>query len=239
MRQNFCSLNTVKNVPLFSTASADQLADMVPLMQHRSYRPRTCIVRAGEIADGLYVILSGQVKVLVDDGDGHQAILSVLGANDFFGEVGLIDDGPRFADVYSQQDCEILYIPREVLFGWLESDCRAAVSLLRTVTARLADAQRNIVNLALVDVYGRVARLLLDTGHDMNGEWLVQAGSEQIASMVGASREMVSRVVKDMITRGVVRRQKRKLVVLDRASLMQRTSRTKDTQSAYQRAPSA
>ncbi len=223
MRQNFCSLNTVKNVPLFSTASADQRAGMVPLMQHRSYRPRTCIVRAGEIADGLYVILSGQVKVLVDDGDGHQAILSVLGENDFFGEVGLIDDGPRFADVYSQQDCEILYIPREVLFGWLESDCRAAVSLLRTVTARLADAQRNIVNLALVDVYGRVARLLLDTGHDMNGEWLVQAGSEQIASMVGASREMVSRVVKDLHEKGVIRAEKRKIFVLDRDSMGRRS----------------
>jgi CRP/FNR family cyclic AMP-dependent transcriptional regulator len=232
-------LSSVKAVPLFATATEEQLAGMVPQMQHRSYRARTCIVRAGEIADGLHVILSGQVKLLVDDGDGHQAILAVLGANDFFGEVGLIDDGPRFADVYSQQDCEILYIPREVLFGWLETDCRAAVSLLRTVTARLAEAQRKIVNLALVDVYGRVARLLLDTGLDMNGEWLVQAGSEQIASMVGASREMVSRVVKDMITRGVVRRHKRKLIVLDRASLMQRTTRPKDTPMAYQRAPSA
>lgn len=239
MRRIFCNPSTLKSVPLFSNVDDDQIAAMLPMMQHRSYRARASILRAGESADGLYVILSGHVKVLVDDGEGHQAILAVLGPNEFFGEVGLIDAGPRFTNVLAQQGCEIVYVPRNVLFDWLERDRSAAMSMLRTVTARLADAQRKIVSLALMDVYGRVARLLLDTSYDMNGEWLVQAGSEQIAAMVGASREMVSRVVKDMIARGVVRRQKRKLIVLDRASLLDRTSpRQRETQAACQRAPS-
>ena len=233
MRRIFCNSSTLKGVPLFSTLNDAEVGAMLPLMQQRSYRPRACILRAGEVADGLYVILTGHVRVLVDDGEGHQAILSVLGPNEFFGEVGLLDAGPRFTNVHAQQQCEILYVPRNLLFEWLERDRAAALSMLRTVTARLADAQQKIVSLALMDVYGRVARLLLDHSRDTNGEWLVQAGSEQIAAMVGASREMVSRVVKDMIVRGVVRRHKRKLIVLDRSSLSERTARPRDTTAAY------
>ena len=239
MRRILCNPTTLKSVPLFSTLDHAETSAMLPLMQHRAYRPRACILRAGEAADGLYVILAGHVRVLVDDGEGHQAILAVLGPNEFFGEVGLLDAGPRFTNVHAQQACEILYVPRNVLFEWLERDRTAALSMLRAVTARLADAQRKIASLALMDVYGRVARLLLDNSHDMNGEWLVQAGSEQIAAMVGASREMVSRVVKDMIARGVVRRHKRKLIVLDRTSLAERTSRPRDTPKACESAPAA
>jgi CRP/FNR family transcriptional regulator, cyclic AMP receptor protein len=93
--------------------------------------------------------------------------------------------------------------------------------VLRTVTRRLAEAHQKIGNLALVNVYGRVARVLLEEGHEANGEWLVEPGAEQIAAMVGASREMVSRVVKDMINRGLVRRHKRKLIVIDRPLLLE------------------
>jgi CRP/FNR family cyclic AMP-dependent transcriptional regulator len=232
MSRIFCSQSTLRNVPLFSNVSDQQLATLVPALQHRTYRPRAVILRAGEIADGLYIVLSGHVRVLLDDGEGHQAIVALIGPNEFFGEVGLLDSGPRFTNVCAHQACELLYLPRKSLMDWLESDAGAALAMLRTVTGRLAEAQRKIGNLALMDVYGRVARLLLETARDSNGEWLVQAGSEQIAAMVGASREMVSRVVKDMITRGVVRRHKRKLIVLDRASLLTRTSRTRQRQPA-------
>jgi len=107
--------------------------------------------------------------------------------------------------------------------------------LLRTVTRRLADAHQKIGNLALVNVYGRVARVLLEEGHEANGEWHVEPGAEQIAAMVGASREMVSRVVKDMINRGIVRRYKRKLIVMDRQLLLEghcRPAQRKDAVTA-------
>jgi CRP-like cAMP-binding protein len=76
-----------------------------------------------------------------------------------------------------------------------------------------------MADLALKNVYGRVARVLLDNGHEAEGTWLVKPGAEQIAGMVGASREMVSRVIKHMIGKGAVRRYKRKLIVLDRTAL--------------------
>jgi CRP/FNR family cyclic AMP-dependent transcriptional regulator len=214
---NTCML---KSVPLFSNLSDSDLAAMLPGMQQRAYPARTCILRAGESSDALYVVLSGRVRVLLDDGEGHEIIVAVFGPNEFFGEIELMDGGPRLANFDCPQPTEILQIPRKVVMDWLERDSAAALLVLRTVTRRLADAHQKIGNLALVNVYGRVARVLLEEGHEgANGEWLVEPGAEQIAAMVGASREMVSRVVKDMINKGMVRRHKRKLIVLDRQLL--------------------
>lgn len=229
------SISLLKNVPLFSTLGDVELAAMLQTMQQRTYGPRTCILRAGEIGEGLYVVLSGRVRVLLDDGEGHEIIVAVYGANEFFGEIELMDGGPRLANYDCTHPTEVLHIPRKVVLEWLERDSALAMLLLRTVTRRLADAHQKIGNLALVNVYGRVARVLLEEGHEANGEWHVEPGAEQIAAMVGASREMVSRVVKDMINRGIVRRYKRKLIVMDRQLLLEghcRPAQRKDAVTA-------
>jgi CRP/FNR family cyclic AMP-dependent transcriptional regulator len=217
----------LKTVPLFSTLSDSDLAAMLPAMQHRTYPARACIVRSGESADGLHVLLTGRARLHLDDGNGHEIIVAEYSAGDVFGEIGLIDASARFADVQAQQPCEILFIPRKAALEWLQRDPVTTLWLLSTVLQRLGEAYRKIGNLALVDVYGRVARVLLESGRDVKGEWLVEPGSEQIAAMVGASREMVSRVVKNMINQGLVRRYKRKLIVLDRAALSNRNGRTR------------
>ena len=212
----------LRSVPLFATLDDHALSAMLPAMQQRTYSPRTCILRAGESGEGLYVVLSGRVRVLLDDGEGHEIIVAVFGPNEFFGEVELMDGGPRLANFDCTHPTEVLHIPRKIVLEWIERDPAAAMLLLRTVTRRLAEAHQKIGNLALVNVYGRVARVLLEEGHEgANGEWHVEPGAEQIAAMVGASREMVSRVVKDMITRGLVRRHKRKLIVIDRQLLLE------------------
>jgi CRP/FNR family cyclic AMP-dependent transcriptional regulator len=228
-----CNPNVLRSVPLFSSLGDDELAAMLPLMQQRSYPARTCILRAGETGDGLYVILSGRVRVLLDDGEGHEIIVAVFGPNEFFGEIELMDGGARLANFDCAQPTEVLQIPRKVVTDWLERDVTAAMLVLGTVARRLADAHQKIGTLALVNVYGRVARVLLEEGHEgTNGEWLVEPGAEQIAAMVGASREMVSRVVKDMIGRGMVRRYKRKLIVLDRHLLQEGHCRPKQKKDA-------
>jgi CRP/FNR family cyclic AMP-dependent transcriptional regulator len=214
-----CSAQLLRSLPPFSSLSDAQFAAVLPSIQHRTYAARSWILRSGENSDGLYVILSGHVQVVLDDGEGHELIAAAIGPNEFFGEAGLIDGGPRAASVQSQEACEVLYIPRKTILELLQHNADAAVMVLRTVIDRLSDAQLKMASLALTDVYGRVARVLLESSRETDGEWLVQAGSEQIAAMVGASREMVSRVVKDMIRRGAVKRHKRKLIVLDRRLL--------------------
>ena len=215
----------LKSVPLFSTLSDSELAAMLPYTQHRTYPPRTCIVRAGELADGLHIVLSGRARLQLDDGNGHEIIVAEYGAGEFFSEIGLIDASPRLAHVHAQQACEVVFIPRKAVLEWLQRDPATTLWLLSTVLQRLGEAYRKIGNLALVDVYGRVARVLLEAGREVKGEWMVEPGSEQIAAMVGASREMVSRVVKNMINQGIVRRYRRKLIVLDRTALATRNGR--------------
>jgi CRP/FNR family cyclic AMP-dependent transcriptional regulator len=98
----------------------------------------------------------------------------------------------------------------------------AAMLMLRDVIARMREADRKIASLALLDVKGRLAGVLMEVARDVNGHWVVDTGSEELARMVGASREMVSRVLKEMIEHGLIRRDKRKIVVLDRASMTER-----------------
>jgi CRP/FNR family cyclic AMP-dependent transcriptional regulator len=232
----FSNLSMLKSVPLFASTADEDLAAMMPGIQHRSYPSRTCILRAGENGDGLHVILSGRVRIVLDDGEGHEIIVAVLGPNEFFGEIELIDGTARFANFDCTQPAEILHISKKAALEWLERDPVAAILMLRSVTRRLAEAHQKIGNLALVNVYGRVSRVLLEAGREgANGEWLVEPGAEQIAAMVGASREMVSRVVKDMINRGIVRRHKRKLIVIDRQLLQDshcRPAKKKDAVTA-------
>jgi len=232
-----CTPNLLRSLPPFSALSDAQFAAILPSIQHRKYAPRTPILRSNENADGLYVILSGHVRVVLEDGEGHELIAASIGPNEFFGEVGLIDGGPRAATIQTQEACEVLFVPRKTVLELLQSNTDAAVIILRTVIDRLGDAHRKMASLALSDVYGRVARVLLETGRYEEGERLVDIGSEQIAAMVGASREMVSRVVKEMIGKGLVRRHKRKLIVLDRESLVGRGPKETDGGSSLSGSP--
>ena len=213
--------DALRKLPLFSAMTASQLTWVAAAIKHRTYLAGTCIVPAGEPPDGLFVILSGRVRVVHEDAEGHALIVADLGATEFFGEMGLIDSTPCPASIRAVDRCECVWIPRKIFIECIEDNAAAALCMLRGSLERLCTAHHKMANLALMNVYGRVARVLLENGHDANGEWLVDTGSEQIAAMVGASREMVSRVVKSMIVKGAVRRYKRKLIVLDRAALAQ------------------
>jgi CRP/FNR family cyclic AMP-dependent transcriptional regulator len=222
-----CNPSFLRALPLFSPLTDAQFAAVLSTMQHRAYPARTRIVRPGEGADALFVVIAGRVRMLFQDGEGHELIADTMGPNEFFGEVGLIDAQPRAAVFETEGSCEILFIPRKTVLECAEQNPLAAMAMLRVVIDRLDEAHRRMATLALTDVYGRVANVLLESSCESEGEWHVQAGSEQIAAMVGASREMVSRVVKDMIRRGAVRRHKRKLIVVDRGSVGRGRVRTR------------
>jgi CRP/FNR family cyclic AMP-dependent transcriptional regulator len=119
--------------------------------------------------------------------------------------------------------CEILYISKQAFMTCLKDNFDVAMLMLRSVVGRLREADRKIASLALMDVHGRVARLIMDVAKEVEGAWVVDTGSEEMARMVGASREMVSRVLKEMRDSGLIRRDKRKIIVLDRGSMDQRS----------------
>jgi CRP/FNR family cyclic AMP-dependent transcriptional regulator len=214
----------LKTVPLFSLLSDHQLAALFPAIQHRTYPRRSFMLRAGEKADALYVMLAGRARVVIDDGEGREVTLTVIGPNEFFGEMSLIDDKPRSANVQAIDQCEVLYISKAAFMTCLKDNFEVAMMILRAVVGRLREANQKIASLALMDVHGRVARLIIDLAREVNDTWVVDTGSEEMARTVGASREMVSRVLKEMRDSGLIRRDKRKIIVLDRASMGRRST---------------
>lgn len=215
----------LKTVPLFSQFSDSELTALFPAVQHRSYPRHSFMLRAGENTDALYIMLAGRAKVVIDDGDGREVTLATIGPSEFFGEMSLIDEHPRSASVEALEPCEVLYISKAAFMSCLKGNFDAAMLMLKGVVGRLREADRKIASLALMDVHGRVARLLMDLARQTDGTWIVDTGSEEIARMVGASREMVSRVLKDMRESGLIRRDKRKIIVLDRGSMDERKLR--------------
>ena len=216
----------LRTVPLFSSLSDEQLRILQPCLQQRSYPRNSFIMRAGEETDALYIILSGRAKVLIPDEQGREVILAIMGPNEFFGEMGLLDELPRSASVETLEACQMLRFPKSGFMACLKDNFDLAMIIIRNLVKRMREADRKIESLALIDVYGRVARLLLDQAEEVDGIWIVRSAppKQEIARMIGASREMVSRVVKDLQRRGYIRAEKRKVYLLDKISMAKRAS---------------
>jgi len=216
----------LKGVPLFSAFSDAQIGQLMSCVQHRSFPRNAFILRAGEETDALYIILSGRVKLLIPDEEGHEVILSIMGAHEFFGEMGLLDDQTRSASAETLEACEMLRVSKAGFTGLLKDNFELAMLIIRNLVRRMREADRKIESLALIDVYGRVARLLIDQAQNVDGKWVVERApaKQEMARMIGASREMVSRVVKDLHQKGLIRSEKRRIYVLDKVSMQKRAS---------------
>jgi CRP/FNR family cyclic AMP-dependent transcriptional regulator len=152
------------------------------------------------------VLISGRIKVFMSDLDGREVILSILEPSEFFGEMGLIDDSPRSANVVALEPCELICISKPDFKRCLADHFDMAMTVMRGLVKRLRGADNQIGSLALIDVCGRVARLLLEMAEVVNGEKVIakKLSKQDIGRMIGASREMVSRVMKHLQTAGYI-----------------------------------
>ena len=210
--------SVLKTVPLFAAFSDQQIAALLNYVQHRSFPRNVFVMQAGDETDALYVMLSGKVKVVISDDQGREVILGTMGSQEYFGEMGILDDQPRSASVYTQEPCEMLRLSKAGFMSCLKENSEVAMLVIRNLVKRLREADRKIESLALVDVSGRVARLLMDMAQEVDGRLVVPRvpAKQEIARMIGASREMVSRVVKDLEQRGLIRTERRSAVIIDR-----------------------
>lgn len=207
----------LKSVPLFSAFTEHQLTTLLNYVQHRSFPRNVFVIQAGDETDALYVILSGKVKVLIPDDQGREVILSVMGPHDFFGEMGILDDQPRSASVATLEPSEMLRLSKAGFLNCLKENSEVAMLVIRNLVKRLREADRKIESLALIDVSGRVVRLLVDMAQEIDGRLVVPRTppKQEIARMIGASREMVSRVIKELQAKGLIRAERRSMVILD------------------------
>ena len=200
------SMLLLRNVPLFSVLPENQLSLLTTLMSRKSFPRGTTIIAAGDQTESLYVVISGRLKVMISDDEGREVILAILGPNEFFGEMGLIDDQPRSASVVALEACELLSLSKRDFKKCLAENFEMAMTVMRGLVTRLREADQKIGSLALMDVYGRVAHLLLEMSETVDGQKVVtrKLAKQDIAKMIGASREMVSRVMKDLQSGGYI-----------------------------------
>jgi CRP/FNR family transcriptional regulator, cyclic AMP receptor protein len=181
----------------------------------RAFAKNAIIVSEGDDTDSLYVVLSGRVKVFLADEEGKEVQLNQLSPGEYFGEVTL-DGGPRSASVMALEDTRCAVVKRGELLSLAERQPQFVLHMVRKLAHRVRALTENVRSLALMDVYGRVARLLLELAEEKDGRLVVTEAltHRDIASRVGASREMISRIFSDLNDGGYIRKEGSQLVIV-------------------------
>lgn len=197
-----------------SILTPEELAAFAPHAKARAYPAKTIVVTEGDRAGALFVILEGRCKAYVSDEDGREAVLSVMGPGEYFGEITL-DDGPRSASVMTLEPVRLLVVPLKEFRDFVAANPDFATHFIGKLIRRIRDLTKAVGNLALLDVYGRTARLLLDSAREEGGRLVVERLRQtDIAGRVGCSREMVSRIFKDLVTGGYIALEEDRIVII-------------------------
>jgi len=211
---------TLLNVPLFAHLSEAEIHRISQITRKKTYPKNSVIVFENDPGDALYVVDSGEVKVVLTGEDGREVILSVLGQGDFFGEMALIDNMPRSANVIAMESSRLIVLYRDDFHRCLEEQPRIALGLLRALSRRLRVADDKIGGLVLLDVPDRIARMLLQLADEGDGSKISRKITHHtIGQMVGSSRETVSRTIGNLTERGLINVTRKHIEIIDRAGL--------------------
>jgi len=205
----------LKTVPIFSGLDSKQLAEIEQCAVIRNYPKKTIVICEGDRGDSLYVILSGKVKVYLNDEDGKEATVNYQGAGEYFGELPLIDDHERSASVVTVEKSSFAIIPKQAFADVLHNNPDILVHLMKDLAYRVRALTCDVKTLALSDVYGRLCKLLVSLATEREGRLTVENSPTQqdIANRIGASREMVCRILKDLGSGGYISREHKGLVI--------------------------
>ena len=191
--------------------SPDEILDVIDLRDFarhtvtRTFPENTIVVREGERTDSLFIIVSGRVKIYVSDEEGKEIVLSESGPGEYFGEM-VLDEGPRSASVMTLEPTQFLVVPKEDFREFVRKSPEFSLHLILKLIKRVRALTNDVKSLALMEVYGRVARMLLDLAVERDGVLVIEnkPTQEEIASRVGASREMVGRILGDLAVGGYI-----------------------------------
>jgi CRP-like cAMP-binding protein len=186
------------------------------------------LFQEGDAGDRLYVVTAGKIKLSHASGDGRESVLAVLGPGDMFGELSLFDPGPRTATASAVTDSAVLGLGNTDLNPWLVGRPEVAQKLLQALAHRLRRTNEAMSDLVFADVPGRVAKALLDLGEKFGTK--TEAGiyvnhdltQEELAQLVGASRETVNKALADFVSRGWLKLETRSVELLDLDRLSKR-----------------
>jgi CRP-like cAMP-binding protein len=213
-------IEQLRRVPLFAHLTDEELARVSLAVRAKSYPKNSVILFEDDPGDALFVVVGGQVKVVLIGEDGREVILAMLREGDFFGEMSLIDDQPRSAHVIATEEADMLVLRRDDFRAAMDEAPRIALGLLQALSRRLRRADDKIGGLVLLDVSGRLAKLLLELADDNDGVTIARRLThQQLAQMIGSSRETVSRTLRDLTDRGLIEINRRTMAIRDRGGL--------------------
>ena len=204
------NLDLLRRVPLFSLLTVAQAEVISGAVTKRRFKRGEVLVEQGQKSNALSILLTGRARVVSADSRGREVILATLGPGDYIGEMSIIDNEPHSATVRAEVQTDVLLLGRADFARCLSENASMSLVVMRGLVKRLRHADRKIESLALLDVYGRVAHALLDFAvADAQGQWVIREkiSRQDLAKMVGASREMVSRVMKDLEERAFIQTQ--------------------------------
>jgi len=206
-----------KAVPFFTELSEAELEVLRALAAEKRYPKNAVVLTEGEMGDSLYMIESGKVKVFIGDQEGREMILKILAPGDFFGEMSMIDKQPRSASITTLEPSVFLVLSHAAFEKCVEKIPRIANMVLRVLAQRVREADKKIGTLAMMDVYGRVASTLLELAVYEDGKMMVseKLSQQDLANMVGASREMVNRILKDLAERGFISVESKSITIIN------------------------
>ncbi|CAB4756156.1 MAG: cyclic nucleotide-binding domain-containing protein [Actinobacteria bacterium] len=207
--------------PLFLALDPEGAAALRASLTERAVAKGEIIFQEGEPGDRMYVILEGKVKLGQSSNDGRESLLAILGPGEMFGELSLFDPGQRTSTATALTDAVILALSNEQLRPWLAGRPEVAAALLQALARRLRRTNEAMADLVFSDVPGRVAKALMDLGEkfgEITAEGLMvthDMTQEELAQLVGASRETVNKALADFAQRGWIRLESRQVMILD------------------------
>jgi CRP/FNR family cyclic AMP-dependent transcriptional regulator len=199
-------MTDLRSIPLFEGVAEAELHALAECTVTRSYPKQAIILSEGDDTDSLYLILAGRVKVYLSDETGKELILAIKGPGQYFGEM-VLDSQPRSASVMTLEPSQFAILSRADFKAFLLRHAEVALQLIENLIRVARGLTHNVRSLAMLDVYGRVARILLELAVDQGGGKLVipeKLTQKDIAARVGASREMINRILRDLTTGGYV-----------------------------------
>ena len=217
-----------RKAPLFTALDDVAAASLRASMDSVKIAKGSVLFAEGDDGDHLYVILEGKLKLGTSSGDGRENLLSILGPGDMFGELSLFDPGPRTSTATAVTDAKLLSLSHKNLIPWLAVNPAVALNLLARLAQRLRRTNEAVGDLVFSDVPGRVAKALIDLGErfgKQSPEGLYvhhDLTQEELAQLVGASRETVNKALADFASRGWVKLEPRAVIVLDYERLSKR-----------------
>lgn len=208
----------LENITFFKGLKVSEFTELAGIMKEINYKKNSIIIHQGDLSRSLFIVLHGRLKVFATDDEGNQTIFTFLTNGDIFGELSLLDDAPRSATVYSLEDCTLLSLDHAKFKDFIDSHPGACWPLFKSLTSRIRTMDDTICSLTSRDIYGRLIETLYKQSEkNADGVLCTQKLTHQdFAEIIGSSREMISRIFKDLKKEGYISIDKKRVSILKR-----------------------